>query len=90
MPRGNTSTPCIACCHTALGVARCTLVGEAGGGGGGGGRPTVHSQTLGVLVVPRAARLVGVLVVPKAIGICGVLVIPKQSCYEGCCYPSCV
>ena len=32
MPRGNAATPCIACCHTALGVARCcTLVGEAGG-----------------------------------------------------------
>ena len=32
MPRGNMSTPCIACCHIALGVARCTLTGEAGGG----------------------------------------------------------
>ena len=41
-------------------------------------------------MVPCAARLVGVLVIPQAIGICGVLVIPKQSCYEGCCYLSCV
>ena len=36
MPCGNAATPCIACCHTALGVARCcALVGEVGGGGGG-------------------------------------------------------